>query len=79
MVDQQVRGEVEKTLGRLEDMDAASRQRLEKMVAAITGKLVYPPLHFLKTENHCIALPDRIKAIRELYLMDNGGDQQDQE
>ena len=77
LIEQQVRGEVEKTLGRLEDMAPAERQRLEKMVAGITGKLAYPPLHFLKTENHCIALPDRIKTIRELYQMDNGGDEQD--
>jgi len=76
-IEQQVRGEVEKTLGRMEDMDPAERQRLEKMVAGITGKLAYPSLHFLKTENHCIALPDRIKTIRELYQMDNGGDEQD--
>jgi glutamyl-tRNA reductase len=78
LIDQQVRGEVEKTLGRMEDMDQQSRQRLEKMVAAITGKLAYPPLHFLKTENHCIPLPDRIKTVRELYLMDNGHHPQDQ-
>ncbi len=76
MIEQQVRCEVEKTLGRLEDMEKSERQRLEKMVAGITGKLAYPPLHFLKTENHCIALPDRIKTIRELYQMDNGDDTQ---
>ncbi|MDD2464184.1 MAG: glutamyl-tRNA reductase [Desulfobulbus sp.] len=78
-IEQQVRGEVEKTLGRLEDMDSPSRQRLEKMVAGITGKLAYPPLHFLKSENHCIALPERIKTIRELYQMDNGSNQQSNE
>lgn len=78
MIEQQVHAEVEKTLGRLEDMDRAERQRLEKMVAGITGKLAYPPLHFLKTENHCISLPDRIKTIRELYQMDNDGDQRDE-
>lgn len=76
MIESQVRGEVEKSLGRLEEMDGAERQRLEKMVAAITGKLAYPPLHFLKEENHCIPLPERIKSIRELYQMDNGSDQQ---
>lgn len=78
MIEQQVRGEVEKTLGRLEAMDAPARQQLEKMVAGITGKLAYPPLHFLKAENHCIALPERIKTIRELYQMDSGSDQSDQ-
>ena len=77
MIEGQVRGEVEKTLGRLEEMDAPTRQQLEKMVAGITGKLAYPPLHFLKAENHCIALPERIKTIRELYQMDNGSGTQD--
>lgn len=67
-----VRAEVEKTMGRFEDMDEHTRQGLEKMVAAITGKLVYPPLHYLKSDNHCISLPDRIKTVRELFLMDNG-------
>lgn len=76
MIESQVRGEVEKSLGRLQEMDDVERQRLEKMVAAITGKLAYPPLHFLKAENHCIPLPERIKSIRELYQMDNGSDQQ---
>lgn len=76
MIESQVRGEVEKSLGRLEEMEDGERQRLEKMVAAITGKLAYPPLHFLKAENHCIPLPERIKSIRELYQMDNGSDQQ---
>ena len=72
-----VRSEVEKTLGRLEHLDEPERLRLEKMVAAITGKVVYPPLHYLKTDNHCISLPERIKTIRELYLMDNSDDGQE--
>jgi glutamyl-tRNA reductase len=75
MVEQQVRSEVEKTMGRFEEMDEPRRQGLEKMVAAITGKVVYPPLHYLKSDNHCINLPDRIKTVRELYLLDNGPDE----
>ena len=76
-IEQQVRFEVEKTMGRFDEMDATTRQNLEKMIAAITGKVAYPPLHFLKTENHCISLPERIKTVRELYLLDNGaGDQE---
>lgn len=74
LIEQHVRSEVEKTMGRLDDKDDQARQRLEKMVAAITGKVVYPPLHYLKSENHCVGLPDRIKIIRELYQLDNGGD-----
>jgi len=77
MVEQHVRFEVEKTMGRFEDMDEPARQSLEKLVAAITGKMVYPPLHYLKSDNHCVGLPDRIKTIRELYLLDNGDDSQE--
>lgn len=76
-IERQIRAEVEKTMGRFEEMDEARRQDLEKMVAAITGKVAYPPLHYLKNDNHCIGLQDRIKTIRELYLLDhhdNGGE-----
>lgn len=76
-IEQHVRSEIEKTLGRLDEMDDEKRQGLEKMVAAITGKVVYPPLHYLKSDNHCISLPDRIKTVRELFQMDNGGNGQD--
>lgn len=76
-IERQVRFEVEKTMGRLEAMDETSRQGLEKMIAAITGKVAYPPLHFLKDENHCISLPERIKTIRELYQLDNSVNDQE--
>lgn len=76
-IERQVRYEVEKTMGRFETMDETSRQGLEKMIAAITGKVAYPPLHFLKDENHCISLPERIKTVRELYQLDNGANDQE--
>jgi len=77
-IERQVRYEVEKTMGRLETMDETSRQGLEKMIAAITGKVAYPALHFLKDENHCISLPERIKTVRDLYQLDNGANDQEQ-
>jgi glutamyl-tRNA reductase len=76
-IEQQICFEVEKTMGRLADMDEQERQGLEKMIAAITGKIAYPALHYLKTDNHCIALHDRIKTIRELYQLDNGSNDQE--
>lgn len=76
-IERQVRFEVEKTMGRFDAMDETSRQGLEKMIAAITGKVAYPPLHFLKDENHCISLPERIKTVRELYQLDNGVNDQE--
>ena len=73
-IERQVRAEVEKTMGRFEEMDESRRQDLEKMVAAITGKVAYPSLHYLKSENHCISLPERIKTVRELFLLDHHDD-----
>ena len=77
MVERQVRAEVEKTMGRFDAMDEPRRHGLEKMVAAITGKIVFPALHYLKTDRHRTGLPERIKAIRELYFLDT--DSSDQE
>jgi len=74
MIEQQVRAEVEKTMGRFASLDESDRQRLEKMVAGITGKVVYPPLHYLKSDNHCIGLSERIKTVRDLYLLDSNNE-----
>lgn len=76
MIETQVRGEVEKTMGRFTDMESGQRQGLEKMVAAITGKIAYPSLHYLKNENHCVPLPERIKTVRELFQLDANGEDQ---
>jgi len=77
-IERHIRSEVEKTLGRFEEMEGEKRQGLEKMVAALTGKMAYPPLHYLKSDNHCISLPERIKTIRELYHLDNGDNGQEE-
>ncbi|MCL1979496.1 MAG: glutamyl-tRNA reductase [Proteobacteria bacterium] len=77
-VERQVRAEVEKTMGRFEAMDEQQRQRFSKMVAAITGKMIFPALHYLKTDQHCTSLPERIKAIRELYLLDTSASDQEE-
>lgn len=77
VIEGHVRSEVEKTLGRFEEMDEQPRLGLEKMVAAITGKIAYPSLQYLKSDNHCVSLHDRIKTIRELYQLDNGANGQE--
>jgi glutamyl-tRNA reductase len=74
MVEGLVRGEVEKTMGRLEGLSEYDQERTEKLVAAITGKMLYRPLHYLKNENHCVSLPDRINTVRTLFQLDNGND-----
>jgi glutamyl-tRNA reductase len=77
MVEELVRAEVEKTMGRLEGLSEHDQDRTEKLVAAITGKMLYRPLQYLKNENHCIGLPDRINTVRTLFQLDNGNQDQD--
>jgi len=74
IVEDLVRAEVEKTMGRLEGLSGHDQERTEKLVAAITGKMLYRPLHYLKNDNHCISLPDRINTVRSLFQLDNGND-----
>lgn len=45
------RQELAKTLARLPDLSAAERQSLEKMVAAITAKILHDPLQYLKSDS----------------------------
>ena len=70
-VEQFVRSEVERTLAARSGLQEVERQSVEKMIAAITGKVLYHPLHFLKSENHCIGMQDRIKTVRDLFALDN--------
>jgi glutamyl-tRNA reductase len=70
-IEQPIRAEIIKTLGRFDEMDAETQQKLNKMVAGITAKVLYPPLQYLKSDNHCVALSERIKTIRALYQLDD--------
>ncbi len=70
-VEQFVRAEVERTVGALAHLDASQCQSMEKMIASITGKMLYHPLHYLKNENHCISLQDRINTVRTVFELDN--------
>jgi glutamyl-tRNA reductase len=69
-IETMVRGEVEKTMGRFENLPEQQRHDLEKMASAIAAKMLYPPLRYLKEEDHCIALRDRINTVRTLFLLD---------
>ncbi len=77
LVENLVRGEVEKSVGRLEGLNGLERQGLEKMVAAITGKMLYHPLQYLKNDHHCISQQDRINTVRNLFQLDNGNGSDD--
>jgi glutamyl-tRNA reductase len=70
-IDRIVLGEVAKTFGRLEQLPEERRQALERMAAAITGKMLYPTLQYLKNDHHCLPLEDRINTVRTLFLLDD--------
>jgi glutamyl-tRNA reductase len=70
-IDRIVLGEVARTFGRLEELPEERRQALERMAAAITGKMLYPTLQYLKNDHHCLSLQDRINTVRTLYLLDD--------
>ena len=70
-IDRIVLGEVAKTFGRLEQLPEERREALERMAAAITGKMLYPTLQYLKNDHHCLPLEDRINTVRTLFLLDD--------
>lgn len=70
MVDTIIHAEIEKTLGRIDSLDAKERTAVEKMAAAIGAKILYHPLWYLKNENHCVSQHDRINTVRSLFKLD---------
>ena len=50
--DEICRQELDKTLGRMENLTAGERQSFEKMVAAITAKILHDPLQYLKDDRN---------------------------
>jgi glutamyl-tRNA reductase len=61
-------------MGRLAELPDQQRQDMEKMAAAIVGKMLYHPLHYLKNNNHCTLLQDRINTVRTLFQLDADSD-----
>lgn len=66
-----VRVEVEKTAGRIGAVGEAQQEALEKMAQAIAGKMLYHPLQYLKAENHCVDLDERIHTVRSIFELDD--------
>ena len=80
MADAICRGELEKTFGRLKNLGPAEQKSIEKMAAAIVGKMLHHPLLFLKTDGNGHG-PDRrtrINTVRDLFHLDGSGDSEDQ-
>ena len=70
-VEDLVRVEVGKTMGPLDRLPGQDQEAMEKMVAALTSRMLYHPLHYLKSDNHCISLQDRINTVRTLFQLDS--------
>ena len=41
------------------------------MALAIAGKVLYHPFTYLKTEQHCVDLEERIRMVRTLFGLDD--------
>ena len=63
--------EVKKTAGKLGMPGGEQKQALEKMALAIAGKVLYHPFTYLKTEQHCVDLEERIRMVRTLFGLDD--------
>lgn len=71
-------GELEKTLSKLNGLDAADRKQLEKMIDAINAKVLHNPLMYLKRHSCSgrILSDAKISTVRELFgLSDNRNEQ----
>jgi glutamyl-tRNA reductase len=70
--------ELEKTLARMSNMTDADRKNLEKMVTALTSKILHDPLMYLKSES-CAGRDNsdiKVTTVRELFgLTDSENDQ----
>jgi glutamyl-tRNA reductase len=70
--------ELEKTLARMSSMTDADRKNLEKMVTALTSKILHDPLMYLKSES-CAGRDNsdiKVTTVRELFgLTDSENDQ----
>jgi glutamyl-tRNA reductase len=72
------RGELEKTLGKLNGLSEKDKKHLEKMVSAINAKVLHNPLIYLKS-NSCSGRDNsdlKVSTVRELFgLSDEGIDE----
>ena len=66
--------ELDRTLARLEHLSDEDKRRLEKMVAAISAKVLHAPMVYLK-ENSCSGRDNRtekVSLIHEIFGLSNG-------
>ncbi len=71
------RGELDRTLANMTDISADDREKLERMIAAITSKILYNPLMFLK-EDSCMGRDNsdkKITVVRDIFGLTGGDDE----
>lgn len=70
--------ELERTLAKMPEMTDADRKSLEKMVMALTSKILHDPLMYLKSES-CAGRDNseiKVTTVRELFGLSNGENDQ---
>ncbi|MBW1635025.1 MAG: glutamyl-tRNA reductase [Deltaproteobacteria bacterium] len=75
-VDTIARLELERSLARMPEMNGADRRTLEKMVGAISSKILHDPLIYLKSDS-CTGRDNsdmRVEVIRSLFGLDKRDD-----
>ncbi len=65
------RHELEKSLGRLPNLDEDQRKTIEKMSQTIISKMLHNPLLYLKREHANINRQARINTVRDLFRLDD--------
>jgi glutamyl-tRNA reductase len=77
-IDEILRSELDRTLARMPAMADADRQNLDRMVAAITAKILHDPVRYLKAES-CAGRDNsdlKVTMVRELFNLTHDNDEQ---
>ena len=72
------RAELDRTLAKMPEMQEVDRKNLEKMVMALTSKILHDPLMYLKSES-CAGRDNsdiKVTTVRELFGLSNGENDQ---
>ncbi|MDH3348699.1 MAG: glutamyl-tRNA reductase [Desulfobulbaceae bacterium] len=67
------RGEMEKTLSRLDGLSEEQLKSIERMAQAISAKLLHHPMQYLKNEQVSHETKTRINTVRTMFGLNNRG------
>jgi len=71
MADQICQNELAHTLGRIDSLSPKEKKSLEKMVSAISSKMLHHPMQYLKANHQCVNQQQRIEMVRNLFNLDH--------